>query len=104
MTGRYKGRDQQDFPALIDKVPDSAVNHSELKVHYTLKLVWVGGQCMLLTLKFIILQRNKLQAKKSQRWRHTEVRRKEISFKILAEEGWGTLHKGDLQVEQELQS
>ena len=29
--------------------------------------------------------------------RHTEVRRKEISFKILAEEGWGTLHKDDLQ-------
>ena len=29
--------------------------------------------------------------------RHTEVRRKEISFKILAEEGWGTLYKDDLQ-------
>ena len=69
MTGRYKGRRyQQAFPALIDKVPESAVNHSELKVRYTLKLVWVGGHCTLLTLKFIILQRNKLQAKKSQRW------------------------------------
>jgi len=56
MTGRYKGRYQQDFSALIDKVLDSAVNHSELKVHYTLKHVKVGGHCRLLTLKFIILQ------------------------------------------------